>query len=135
MLLAADGGLTRRQRHRPAAWRARPPEAILAARRGGYREVITSGSSDERAAEVGLRAGARSSVREMEPEVQTELLDAAEDGRWVALSRPRRPGGHHRRRGSGGGDRRYEGSLGEPIVTRSTLGGAQTALRDEPART
>ncbi len=35
-------------------------QAILAARRGGYREVIHFGVSNERAAAVGLSCGARS---------------------------------------------------------------------------
>ena len=111
-------------------------EAILAARRGGYREIVRFGVSNERAAEVGLSCGGEIDVL-VEPEVPAELLDAAADGRSVALVTPL-PSGREapatRRilmEATGG----HRGSLGDPAVDGVALGLAAEALRDGAART
>lgn len=106
-------------------------EAILAARRGGYREVIHFGVSDERAAEVGLSCGGSIDVL-VEPEVPTVLLDAAADGRSVALVAPL-PSGREAPsvrgilvEGAGGS----VGSLGDATIDEAAVELARTALRD-----
>ena len=111
-------------------------EAILAARRGGYREVIHFGVSNERAAEVGLSCGGEIDVL-IEPEVPAEILDAAATGRSVALVTSL-PSGRHAPatqrilvEASGG----HRGSLGDPAVDGIALGSAAEALRDGAART
>lgn len=110
-------------------------EAILAARRGGYREIVHFGVSNERAAEVGLSCGGEIDVL-VEPEVPVELLDAAAGGRSVALVTPL-PSGRDapttRRilmEATGG----HRGSLGDPAVDGVALGLAGGALRDGAAR-
>ena len=111
-------------------------EAILAARRGGYREIVHFGVSDERAAEVGLSCGGEIDVL-VEPEVPAELLDAAVNGRSVALvtSLPSGRDAPTMRRilveAAGG----HRGSLGDPAVDGVALGLAAEALRDGAART
>ena len=106
-------------------------EAILAARRGGYREVIHFGVSDERAAEVGLSCGGEIDVL-VEPDVPTELLDAATQGRPVALVAPL-PSGREVPSGrwllveTAGGHR---GSLGGEFIDETTVRLALGALRD-----
>jgi len=60
-------------------------EAVHAARRGGYREIVRYGVTDERAAEVGLSCGGVIEVL-VEPELPDEVLRAAEEDRAWALA-------------------------------------------------
>jgi len=62
-------------------------EAVHAARRGRYREVVHYGVSDERAAEVGLTCGGEIDVL-VEPDVPAEVLSAAAGGRALAIASP-----------------------------------------------
>ena len=62
-------------------------EAVHAARKGHYRELIHFGVSDERAADVGLTCGGAIDVL-IEPDVPAEVLDAAPEPRGVAIATP-----------------------------------------------
>jgi len=62
-------------------------EAVRAARRGGYRELVRYGVTDERAAEVGLSCGGVIDVL-VEPELPDEVLRAAEQDRAWAIASP-----------------------------------------------
>ena len=62
-------------------------EAVLAARRGGYREVVRYGISDERAADVGLSCGGIIDVL-VEPEIPPEVLAAAAADLDAAVASP-----------------------------------------------
>jgi len=111
-------------------------QAVLAARRGGYREIVHFGVTDERAAQVGLSCGGEIDVL-VEPGVPTELLDAAADGRSVALVTPL-PSGREVTsvsrilvEATGGS----VGSLGDATVDEAAVRLARTALRDGASRT
>ncbi len=111
-------------------------EAVLASRRGGYREVIHFGVTDERAAEVGLSCGGEIDVL-VEPEAPAELLDAAADGRSVALVAPlpsgREVGSASRLLVDAAGG--IFGSLGDPTLDETAVQLARTAIREGASRT
>lgn len=111
-------------------------DAILAARRGRYRELVRYGVSDERAAEVGLTCGGTIDVL-VEPEVPPGLLAAAAEGRSVALVTPLPVG-----REAASVDRLLvdamgacSGSLGDAAADEVALGLALAALGDGASRT
>ena len=111
-------------------------EAIVAARRAGYRELVRFGVTDERAAEVGLTCGGTIDVL-VEPDVPAELLAAAAEGRSVALVTPLPVG-----REAPSVDRLLvdatgarSGSLGDLDSDEMAIGLARTALRDEASHT
>ncbi len=62
-------------------------EAVLAARRGRYRELVHYGISDPQAAEAGLACGGTIDVL-IEPDVSPEALAAASDDRDLAVATP-----------------------------------------------
>jgi len=62
-------------------------EAVLAARRGRYREVVHFGVSDARAADVGLVCGGNLDVL-VEPDIPDEVLEVAAGGGDVAIATP-----------------------------------------------
>jgi xanthine dehydrogenase accessory factor len=62
-------------------------EAVLAARRGGYREVVRLGIGDLEAAEAGVACGGVIEVL-VEPEVPDELVEATLDCRSTVLVTP-----------------------------------------------
>ncbi len=111
-------------------------EAVLAARRGHYREVVRYGVSDERAAEVGLACGGIIDVL-IEPDVPPEALDAARESQAVAIATPL-PAGREApdvRRVILDGAGIRSGSLGDPAADAELCGLARAALRDGSSRT
>lgn len=111
-------------------------DAILAARRSAYRELIRFGVSNERAAEVGLSCGGTIDVL-VEPEVPLELLAAAAEGQTVALVTPLPTGREapsvNRLLVDATGAR--SGSLGDATHDEKAIGLARIALRDEASLT
>jgi len=111
-------------------------EEVLAARRGGYREVIRFGIADERAADVGLACGGIIDVL-VEPHVPPELLAAAAVDRDAAVSSPLPSG-----RDAAAAERVVldatgirSGSLGDPAADALLAELAASALREGVSRT
>lgn len=111
-------------------------EAVLAARRGHYHEVVRYGVSDERAAEVGLACGGIIDVL-IEPDAPPEVLDAAREREAVAIATPL-PDGRETpdvRRVILDGAGIRSGTLGDPAAEAELCGLARAALRDGGSRT
>jgi xanthine dehydrogenase accessory factor len=111
-------------------------EAVNAARRGHYRELVHFGVSDERAAEVGLTCGGAIDVV-VEPDVPGEVLDAAAGQRAVAIAIPLPIGREAPDVGrvvlDAGGIR--SGSLGDAAADAELADLARVALREGVSRT
>ena len=111
-------------------------EAVLAARRGRYREIVRYGVSDERAAEAGLACGGIIDVL-IEPDAPPEALNTAGESQVVAIATPlpvgREPPGVRRVILDGAGIR--SGSLGDPAADAELCGLARAALRESSSRT
>ena len=106
-------------------------DAVLAARRGRYREIVRYGVSDERAAAVGLACGGILDVL-IEPDVPEEALAAAGGDRGAAIATPLPTGRDapevERLVLDGAGIR--SGSLGDPAADARLTELARTALRE-----
>jgi xanthine dehydrogenase accessory factor len=104
-------------------------EAVQAARRGGYRELVRYGVTDERAAEVGLTCGGEIEVL-VEPVLPDAVLDAAGEGRALLIATPlpagRQAASVERVVLDAGGIR--WGSLGDPAADAELAGLARDAL-------
>ena len=111
-------------------------EAVLAARRGGYRELVHYGVTDELALEVGLTCGGEIDVL-VEPEVPDAVLDVAGEGRALAIATPlpsgRAPAGVDRVVLDAGGIR--SGSLGDVAADAELATLARDALGAGISRT
>jgi xanthine dehydrogenase accessory factor len=111
-------------------------EAILAARRGRYREVVRLAFGDAEAAEAGVACGGGVDVL-VEPDVPDALLEAAAAGRSVVVATPlpvERAGPPWLRvvLGSTGIE---AGSLGDPALDAALDRLAAELLRDGASRT
>ena len=108
-------------------------EAVHAARKGHYRELIHFGVSDERAADVGLTCGGAIDVL-IEPDVPAEVLGAATEP-GLAIATPLPVG-----RQAPGVVRVFlvawnpSGSLGDPAADAELADLARAALRDGVSR-
>ena len=111
-------------------------EAVHAARRGRYRELIHYGVSDERAAEVGLTCGGAIDVL-VEPDVPAEVLSTATEDRTLAIATPLPVGRETPDVGRVllhvGGIR--SGSLGDKAADAQLVGLARVALAKGISRT
>jgi xanthine dehydrogenase accessory factor len=111
-------------------------EAVLAARRGRYREVAHYGVSDAQAADVGLMCGGNLDVL-IEPDVPAEVLAAVAGEGDVAVATPLPIGREApdvvRVLLDGTGIR--SGSLGDPEGDAALIDLARSALREDVCRT
>lgn len=111
-------------------------EAVLAARRGRYREVVRYGVSDARATDVGLACGGNLDVL-IEPDVPAEVLAAAAGDGDMAIATPLPTG-----REAPDVERLIldvtgirSGSLGDSAADATLANLARTALREDVCRT
>lgn len=111
-------------------------EAVLAARRGGYREVVRLGLSTAEAAEAGVACGGGIDVL-VEPDIPEPLIEAAVTGRAIAVASPL-PAGREFAPGLRvvvGPAGIEAGSLGDPVEDAELARLAVAALRDRVSRT
>ena len=111
-------------------------EAVHAARRGRYREVVHFGVSDERAAEVGLTCGGEIDVL-VEPDAPADVLGAAAGGRALVIASPLPVGREAPEVGRVLLDEKgiRSGTLGDATADAELVGLARDALRAGVSRT